>query len=135
MIFKVKLKITVWKQKNAIWPPGGHFESDISENQQALDHGHKQYAYEVLNRNSKANLSYTLENMPPIHSPDSKKSNMAAILKVTLLIINRLLPIHISDVSVKLRFDIQSQTKVRVWKPKKQIWLPGSHFEGDITGN
>ena len=23
----------VWKPKNPIWPPGGHFESDVAENQ------------------------------------------------------------------------------------------------------
>ena len=32
--------------------------SSISENQQALARGHKQYAYEIWNWNSKANLSY-----------------------------------------------------------------------------
>ena len=26
-------KVRVWKQKNAKWPPGGHFESDVAENQ------------------------------------------------------------------------------------------------------
>ena len=33
--------------KNPIWPPGSYFESDVSENQQALAHGHKQDADEV----------------------------------------------------------------------------------------
>ena len=32
---------------------------------------------------------------------------------------NRLLPIYISIVPLKFEVDIQSQTKVRVWKPKK----------------
>ena len=27
------LALRVWKQKNPIWPPGGHFESDLAENQ------------------------------------------------------------------------------------------------------
>ena len=42
----------------------------------------------------------------------------AAILKMTLLKINRLLPIYISIVPLKFEVDIQSQSKVRVWKPK-----------------
>ena len=43
----------------------------------------------------------------------------AAILKMTLLKIDRLLPIYISIVPLKFEVDIQSQSKVRVWKPKK----------------
>ena len=38
---------------------------------------------------------------------------------MTLLQINRLLPIYISIVPLKFEVDIQSQTKVRVRKPKK----------------
>ena len=44
---------------------------------------------------------------------------LAAILKLTLLKINRLLHIYISIVLLKFGVDNQSQTKVRVWKPKK----------------
>ena len=44
---------------------------------------------------------------------------LAAILILTLLKINRLLHIYISIVLLKFGVDIQSQTKVRVWKPKK----------------
>ena len=43
----------------------------------------------------------------------------AAILKLMLLKINRLLLIYISTVPLKFIVHIQSQTKVRVWKPKK----------------
>ena len=46
--------------------------------------------------------------------------HQAAILKVTLLKINRLLPIYTSIVPQKFGVDIQSQTNVRVWKPKIQ---------------
>ena len=52
-----------------------------------------------------------------LQSPDTKKIQygfQAAILKVTMLKINRLLPIHTGDVPVKFGLDIQSQTKVRV---------------------
>ena len=44
---------------------------------------------------------------------------LAAILKLTLLKINRHQHIYISIVPLKFGVDIQSQTKVRVWKPKK----------------
>ena len=40
--------------------------------------------------------------------------------------INRLLPIYISIVPLKFGVDIQSQTKVRVRKPKNPIWPQGS---------
>ena len=44
---------------------------------------------------------------------------LAAILKLTLLKINRLLHIYISIVLLKFGVDIQCQTKVTVWKPNK----------------
>ena len=61
----------------------------------------------------------TLRKPYQLQHPDTEKSNMATILKVTLLGINRLLTIHTSDVPVKFEHDIQSQTKVRLRKPKK----------------
>ena len=59
----------------------------------------------------------------------------AAILKVTLLKINRPLSIYTSDVALKFGLDIESQTKVRVRKPKNPRWPPGGHFESDIAEN
>ena len=59
----------------------------------------------------------------------------AAILKLTSLKINRLLPIYLSTVPLKFRGDIQSQTKVRVQKPKNPIWPPGCHFEINVVQN
>ena len=59
----------------------------------------------------------------------------AAILKMTLLKINKLLPIYISIVPLKFEVDIQSQSKVSVWKPKNPIWPPGGHFQSDVTEN
>ena len=56
-------------------------------------------------------------------------------MKLTLLIINKLLHIYISIVPLKFGVDILSQTIVRVWKPKNQIWPPGSHFESDLAEN
>ena len=53
---------------------------------------------------------------------------LAAILKLKLLKINWLLHIYISIVLLKFRVKIQSQTKVRIWKPKNPIWPPGGHF-------
>ena len=61
--------------------------------------------------------------------------HQAAILKMTLLKINRLLPIYITIVPLKFEVDIQSHSKVRVWKPKNPIWLPGGHFESDVAEN
>ena len=60
---------------------------------------------------------------------------LAAILELTLLKINRLLHIYISIVPLKFGVDIQSQTKVRVRKPKNPIWPPGGHFESDPAEN
>ena len=45
--------IRVWKPKNPIWLPGGHFESDIAENKETAVHSHKEHAYEIWNWNSK----------------------------------------------------------------------------------
>ena len=75
--------------------------------------------------------------MPPTESINQKIQNghQAAILKMTLLKINRLLPIYICIVLLKFEVDIQSQTTVRVWKPKNPIWLPGGYFESDVTEN
>ena len=130
-------KVRVWKPKNPIWPPGGHFESDLAENQLAFANDHHQHAYEVWNWNSKANLTYIPETLSPIESRNRKilYGRQAAILKMTLLKINRLLPMYISIVLLKFEVDIQSQSKVRVRKPKNPIWPPGGHFESDIAEN
>ena len=48
-------------------------------------------------------------------------------------IIKRLLPIHTGNVLLKFVVGNQSQTIFRLQKPKNPIWLPGSHFESDIT--
>ena len=58
-----------------------------------------------------------------------------AILKLTPLKINRLLPIYISIVQLKFGVDIQSQIKARVWKPRNPIGLPGIHCESEIAEN
>ena len=52
-----------------------------------------------------------------------------AILELTALNINRLLPIYISTLPLKFGVDIQSQTKVRVWEPRNPMWLPGGHWK------
>ena len=75
--------------------------------------------------------------MPPteIRNQKIQYGHQAAILKMMLLKINSLLPIYISIVPLKFEVDIQSQSKVRVWKPKNPIWLPGGHFESDVAEN
>ena len=64
LIFKDKLKLESgnWKIQY------GHFESDVFETLQVLARGQKLHAYEIWNWNSKANLSYTPEKMPPTES-------------------------------------------------------------------
>ena len=48
-MFKTKLKLESGNQKkNPIWPPGGHFESDIAKIQYASAYGPNQYAREFL---------------------------------------------------------------------------------------
>ena len=73
--------------------------------------------------------------MSPTESRNQKiqYGHQAAILKTTLLKINRLLPIYMSIVPLKFEVDIQSQSKVGVWKPKKTIWPPGGHFYTDVA--
>ena len=58
--------------------------------------------------------------MPPTESRNRKIQYgcQAAILKMTLLKINKPLPIYISIVPLNFEVDIQSQRKVSVWKPK-----------------
>ena len=67
--------------------------------------------------------------------PWQVKYSESAPWLLTLLKINRLLHIYISIVPLQFGVDIQSQTKVRVWKPKNPIWPPGSHFESDLAEN
>ena len=78
-------KVRARKQKNPIWPSGGHFEINVAENQYGSAYDHHQHAYEVWNWNSKANLTYTPEIMPPTESRNRKiqYGRQAAILKMT----------------------------------------------------
>ena len=61
-------------------------------------------------------------SLKPTESRNSKiqYGRQATILQMTLLKINRLLPIYISIVPLKFEVDIPSQSKVRVWKKKIQ---------------
>ena len=68
-------------------------------------------------------------------NPKIQYGRQAAILEVTLLNINGLLNMDTNDVAMKFGLDIQSQTKVKVRKPKNSRWPPGSPFEGDIAEN
>ena len=84
----------------------------------------------MWNWHSKASSTYAPESMPHTKSwyRKIKYACQAAIFKVTLLKINRLL-IDTNDVSLKFGLDIQCQTRVRVWKPKIPRWSPGGHFK------
>ena len=70
-----------------------------------------------------------------VRKPKIEYGHQAAILKVTSLKINMLPPIYIGIMSHKFGVDIQTQTKVRVRKPKNPIWPPGGHFEINIAEN
>ena len=72
IIFKAKLKLKSRNQKNTIWLPRSHFESDIAENQQASAHTYKRHAHEISNWNTKANSSYAPERKPPTKSRNQK---------------------------------------------------------------
>ena len=80
-------------------------------------------------------LEYLNTIKPFMTDKYKSKGSAIAILKMTSLKVNRLLPIYISIVPLKFEVDIQSQSKIRVWKPKNPIWLPGGHFESDIADN
>ena len=80
----------------------------------------------------------TLRKPCCLQSPETEKTlygHQAAILKMTSLKINRLLPIYISIVPLKFGVDTQSQNKARVQKQKNPIWLPGGHFESHVAEN
>ena len=62
---KLKLESRNRKAQYGHHPPGSHFESEITDNQHASVHSHKQHAYEIWNLNSKANLSYIPETLSP----------------------------------------------------------------------
>ena len=56
---------------------------------------------------------------------------LVAILKLTLLKINRLLHIYISIVLLKFGVDIHLESG----NQKNPIWPPGGHFESDVAEN
>ena len=66
----------MWKPKNPIWPPSGHFESDIIENQWAAAHAtnniHIKFAIEIPKQ-----TWVMLQKPSHLQSPDTDKSNMA----------------------------------------------------------
>ena len=66
-----------------------------------------------LNLRSGNHAAYTVQK------PINQYGHQAAILKMTLLKINRLLPIYTSIGPLKFRVHIQSQTTVGVWKTKQ----------------
>ena len=77
------------------------------------------------------NVEFHIQSLPEVRI---QHGHQAAILKVTLLKINRILSIHINNLLLKFGHDIQSQTKVRIRNLKNPIW-PGGHFENGISEN
>ena len=137
LIFRAKLKLQSRNWKIQYGHQVAILKVTSLKINRLLANGHKQHAYEIWNWNSKANMSYSSETMSPTESRYQKiqDGHQAAIVKVTLLKINRLLPIDTSDVPVKLGLDIQRQSKASIQKLINPIWLPGNHFESDIAEN
>ena len=128
LIFKAKLKL-VPKPKNPIWPPFGPFWKSCRW-KSISSYPHIQVLCHLsLELIFKAKLKLKSGNQK------IQYGCLAAILKLKLLKINRLLHIYISIVLLKFRVEIQSQTKVRVWKPKNPIYPPGGHFESNVAEN
>ena len=98
---------------------------------------HKPSIYQYMQEMCCRSLDLKLKAKLKLESGNQKiqYGHQAAILKVTYLKINRLFSIHTSNVLLKFGLDIQSQTEVRVRKPKNPRWLPGGHFESDIAEN
>ena len=69
---------------------------------------------------SKVELCSSNQAKYRVHIPKIQYGCQAAILKVTLLKINRLLSIQTSDMQVKFGLDIESLSKIRIWKLKIQ---------------
>ena len=82
---------------------------------------------------SKLNIRFGNHASCRVQKPKNKYGHQAAILNMTSLKINRLLPKYISIARLMFGVDIQSQTKVRVWKPKNLIWPPGGHFVSGVA--
>ena len=100
----------------------GNFESNTAENQKDSADSHKWYARKISSWDSEANSGYVLKTMPLTDSWNRKGQygHQRGILKTMSLKIDRLLSIYSSMGLLNFGVDIQSQTKVRVWKPKKK---------------
>ena len=96
---------------------------------------HKPSIYQYMQEMCCRSLDLKLKAKLKTGNQKIQYGHQAAILKVTYLKINRLFSIHTSNVLMKFGLDIQSQTEVRVRKPKNPRWLPGGHFGSDIAEN
>ena len=118
-------KVRVWKPKNPKWPPGGHFEWRHWKSIGFCLWPPSTRIWSLkLKFQSKLDLQSGNHATYRVRKRKIQHGRQAAILKMTLLKINRLLPIYISIVPLKFEVDIQSQSQVRVWKPKNPIWPP-----------
>ena len=102
----------VQKPKNLIWPPGGHFENDVAENQKAPTHIHEYCAPEVWSSGNQK-----IQN-----------GRQAAILKLTSLKINRLLLVATINMHMKFEIEIPKQTWLMLRKPcllQTEGWTDG----------
>ena len=101
----------VQKPKNLIWPPGGHFENGFCW--KSIDS--YQYTY-VLCRWS-LRLIFKAKVKLESRNQNIQYGSLAAILKVTSLKINRLLPMATINMHMKFEIQIQMQIWVMVRNP------------------
>ena len=152
----------IQKPKNLIWPPGSHYISTLPLKFEVDIQSQSKVSRQTKKSNMAARRPFwkwrrwiSIDSYPYIYvlchlslqlifkaklklESENQKFQygcLAAILKLTLLKINRLLHIYISIVPLKFGVDIQSQTKLRIGKPKNPIWPPGGHFESGLAEN
>ena len=105
--FKAKLKLQSGNRKNPIWPPGGYFESEIGENQ---------YIY-TSDVPLKFRLDIQSQTKVRVQKPKKNQDGRKAILRVTSLKINKLLPMATNNMHIKFEIEIPQQTWVMLRKP------------------
>ena len=105
--FKAKLKLQSGNRKNPIWPPGGYFESEIGENQ---------YIY-TSDVPLKFRLDIQSQTKVRVQKPKKNQDGRKAILRVTSLKINKLLPMATNNMHIKFEIEIPQQTWVMLQKP------------------
>ena len=103
LIFRAKLNLGVQKPQNPIWPMGGHCWKSIGFCPQP-----QTTCIWNLKLQSKLQLCSGNHATYRVYKWKIQYGHQVAILKMTLLKMDKLLPIYISIVLLKFRIDIQS---------------------------